>query len=272
MVPAFGAVLGQVPARASVIAFVLENVPLREDRGRRELEQVLTRVTQQTVGFGVMAAVALLVTASAVMGAVRQALNRAWDVADPRPVVQAKLVDLLLVVGLGLLVALSFALTVVAKLAVSLSADLERALGPAASAVPRLLLELGRLAPVLIAFAAFTILFRLAPAARTRVRDVWPGAAVAALGFEATKTGFALYLAEFANYGAVYASLAAVVAFLVFVFVSANAVLLGAQVAVAWPRIRDGATEDGPGAPLGKRLRRAITGLVVHRPSDPSAP
>lgn len=79
------------------------------------------------------------------------------------------------------------------------------------------------------------VLFSTVPAKETRLRDTWPGAATAALAFEAAKTGFAFYLANFASYAAVYASLAAVVAFLVFVFVSANVVLIGPEVAIAWP-------------------------------------
>lgn len=79
------------------------------------------------------------------------------------------------------------------------------------------------------------VLFSTVPAKETRLRDTWPGAATAALAFEAAKTGFAFYLANFASYAAVYASLAAVVAFLVFVFVSANVVLIGAEVAIAGP-------------------------------------
>ena len=271
IVAAFAFVIDDSAARARVIDLALDHVPLREDRGRRELEELLTSVTRDRPAFGVAGAVGLVVAGSAVMGAIRHALNRAWDVEDPRPPAQGKLLDVLLVLGLGLLVALSFALTLVARLTVSLSAELEQALGPVGSAVPRLLLELGPVVPSLVAFAAFAILFRVVPATRTRLRDVWPGAALAAVGFEAANIGFAIYLETFANYSAVYASLAAVVAFLVFVFVTANVLLLGAQVAVAWPEVRDGAAGDegGGGAPLGERVRRTIAGLFVRVPDEP---
>lgn len=269
MVAAFAFVVDDEAARARVIDLVLDNVPLREERGRRELEDLLTSVTRDSPGFGVAGAVGLVVAASAVMGAIRHALNRAWDVEDARPPAQGKLLDVLLVLGLGLLVALSFALTVVARLTLSLSGELEQALGSVGSALPRLLLALGQVVPTLVAFAAFAILFRVVPATPTRLRDVWPGAALGALGFEAAKTGFAIYLENFANYNAVYASLAAVVAFLVFVFVTANVLLLGAQVAVAWPEVRDGDDDEGGGAPLGERVRRTIAGLFVRVPDEP---
>lgn len=108
----------------------------------------------------------------------------------------------------------------------------------------------------------------MVPACDTRFKDTWRGAAVAAVGFEATKTGFAFYLANFANYGAIYASLAAIVAFLVFLFVTANVALFGAQVAVAWPEVRDGEPEDGQDAPLKERAAGALKRPVVRERSN----
>ena len=252
LVVGFGLVVDDDAARARVIDFVLENVPLREDRGRAELEELLTSVTDDVGGFGVLGVVGLVVAASGVMGAVRKALNVAWDVGDARPLLQAKAIDVLLVAGLGLLITVSVALTFISQLA------------------SPVMFGLGRLVPLVVAFLAFLTLFRVVPAAATTLRGVWPGAAVAALGFEATKSGFGVYLENFANYNAVYASLAAIVAFLVFMFVSANVVLLGAQVAVEWPRACDDEPSDS-GAPLSQRLRDALAGLVVRRSGDPPA-
>ncbi len=265
IVAGLGLILDDAAARARVIDLLLDNLPLREDRGRRELEGILREVTAQTQGFGIAGVIGLVIAASAVMGAIRQALNRAWEVEDPRPLVQGKILDVLLVAALGSLVAISFGLTILARLTVSLSSQLEQALGPVVSALPRLLLELGPVLPAAVAFVASSLLFRFVPATNTRLRDVWPGAAVAAVGFELAKTGFALYLANFANYSAVYASLAAVIAFLVFTFVSANVLLLGAEVAVQWPAVRDGTDDSGSSQPFRDRVREAVAGLFVRR-------
>lgn len=263
-VTAFGLIVDDQAARTQVIDFVLDNVPLREDAGRQDLETVLTSVTRSTSGFGVVGALGLVFAASAVMGTMRQALNRAWGTKDTRPPVQGKLLDIALVTGLGLLVVFSFALTLVTRLAVSASSAVEDAIGPLASFIPRIVLALGQFGPVLVAFAAFLVIFRFIPACRPRLRDVWPGAAIAALGFELAKTGFAFYLEQFSNYGAVYASLAAVVAFLVFLFVTANVFLLSAEIAVEWPRAR-GEDRDDDGPPLRTQIKDAVLGLFVRR-------
>ncbi len=265
MVTAFSLIADDAVARARVIDLVLANLPLREEQGRREIEELLVSVTEESGGFGLAGALGLLFAASGVMGAVRKALNRAWDVEDARPLAQAKAIDVMLVLLLGAIIAASFALTLAARLTASLSAQLEQWLGPAGSAVGRLVLTLGPVVPALVAFVALAVLFSTVPAKETRLRDTWPGAATAALAFEGAKIAFAFYLENFASYAAVYASLAAVVAFMVFVFVSANVVLLGAEVAIAWPVVRDGPAEPRTSEPLADRVRGAVKGLFVRR-------
>ena len=57
-------------------------------------------------------------------------------------------------------------------------------------------------------------------------------------GFEAAKLGFSAYLDHFARYDAVYASLGTVVAALVFVWLAGCVLLLAAEAASEWPRLR----------------------------------
>jgi deazaflavin-dependent oxidoreductase (nitroreductase family) len=263
-VAAFGLVVDDHVARSRVIGFVLDQLPLREGRGRTDLQRTLRHVTAQAGGFGVAGLLGMVLTSSAVMGSIRQALNAAWDAVDTRPFLQAKLVDILLVLGFGALTAASMALDLVAQLATSVVEELD-ASASAAAAVAAMLLRLGRLVPVLLMLVVFTALFRFAPARSTRLRDIWPGVLVATVGFELARTGFAYYLAVVADYGAVYASLATVVAFLVFVFVAATVLLLGAEVASEWPAVRRGdADADADSEPLGRRIRNAAKGLVVR--------
>lgn len=261
LVAVFGLVVDDDEARRRVIEVVLDNVPLREDRGGADLEAVLISVTSSRGGFGVLGVLGLLISASAVMGAVRQALNAAWDLVDTRPPLQGKLVDLLLVLMVGVVIAASLAMTLAVQLVASIGERLGR-LG--AVAEPAVLLA-GRLVPALLAFATCAVVFALVPARPAGLRDTWPGVLVAALGFEAAKAGFSLYLDTAANYGAVYASLGGIVAFLVFVFAAANLFLLGAEAASEWPGVRDGPLPEPSDEPLGRRLRRSLRALVVRR-------
>lgn len=265
-VAVYGLFLGGEEAREQVIDFVLDRVPLDEAQGSRGLRSALSAVTGNATAFGVVGIVGLVFSASGLMGAIRGALNAAWESSDPRPPLIGKLLDILLILGLGLVVALSLALTLASRLAVSVGDEVGQAFGPVGSALPRVLLALGQLTPVLVSFAVFAFLYRVIPAADVRIGDVWPGALVGALGFELVKTGFSLYLENFANYGAVYGSLATVVAFLVFVFLAANIMVLGAEAASEWPAVREGRVDAEEAAqrdvPLGERLSGFLRSLV----------
>lgn len=270
LVAVFGIVVDDDAARLRVTDFVLDNVPLREDRGRADLAELLRSVTSASGGFGIFGVAGLLFAASAVMGAVRHALNAAWEVTQERPLLQGKLVDLLLVFSTGIVIATSFAMTLAVKYFASLGDPFG---APGALAHDAILLA-GRLVPALLAFAVCAAVFALVPARRATagLRDTWPGVLFAVLGFEAAKAGFSIYLDNAANYGAVYASLGGIIAFLVFVFVAANLFLLGAEIASEWPAVREAPPPAPSQEPLRQRLRHALRGLIVRSSSDDGRP
>src|SRR3954451_6792119 len=120
-VAVLGIVANDTQARVQVVDFLLNNLPLTEDQGRRQLENLLLQVTRDVAGFSVLGVATLLFAASGVMGAIRQALNAAFDAEERRPFVQAKLWDLAMVLGFGLLVTFSFALTLLDEMRASVS-------------------------------------------------------------------------------------------------------------------------------------------------------
>jgi hypothetical protein len=144
----------------------------------------------------------------------------------------------------------------------------------------------GRLAPIIISLTIFALLFRLVPARDTHLRDTWPGVVVASAGFEAAKAGFSVYLENFSRYDAIYASLGSVIAFLVFVWVAANVLLLGAEVASEYPRLGSRIWRTTPrcasGSPAGcdgwssaarrRRRSRARTAATRRARCGPAVP
>ncbi len=258
----FGLIVDDDAARERVITFVLDNVPLQRDAGATQLSDLLRSVTADGRGFGIAAVAGLLLSASAVMGAVRRALNAAFDVHDARPPLQGKLIDLLLVLAAGLTIMISLTLTFTVRLVASVGEGFGSAGGLARAAI----LLGGQLVPALLLFVLFVLLYGLLPATATAVRDAWPGALVATLGVEACKAGFAIYLQTIADYGAIYASLGSLVALLVFVFITATVFLLGAEVASEWPAVRDGPaiTPRSGGEPWRRRIARSLRGLAVR--------
>lgn len=261
----FGLVIGDEDARRHVVDFLLDNLPLTQDQGRADLERLLGGVTRNTGALGAVALAGLVFSASGLMGAARNALNAAFDAHDSyrRPPLQGKALDVLLVFATGFVIALSLVLTFALQLAARESAEIDW-LGGFAQTLADALLRLGPLIPAALALAVFWLLYVVVPTTQVRVRDVWPGAVLAAVGYELTKWGFGAYLDGFGNYSAVYGSLGGVIAFLVFVLISAAVFLLGAEVAARWPSVRDATDEDllAPGDPIGQRLKGLLIGFV----------
>ncbi len=226
-----GFVASDQQARGDVVDFFLSNLPLAAQGGRRDLDQALRSVTDNAGTLGVIGLLGILISASAVIGAVRNSLNVVWEVETPRPPLVGKLFDLLLAAAAGLLVAASLAATL-----------LRGALGEAGAvgeAVAAFLNATSVLVPILLAASLFTVVLRVIPAAHTPFRDIWPGIIVATAGYELTKEGFAAYVDHLGRYDVVYGSLGAVIVFMVFVYLASIAFLIGAEFAASWPKVRD---------------------------------
>jgi membrane protein len=78
-----------------------------------------------------------------------------------------------------------------------------------------------------------SLVYRFGPNAATRFRSVIFGAVLAVLSWAITSVGFSFYLATFADYGVTYGSLGAAVGLLFYLYLSAEVVLLGAEVNAA---------------------------------------
>lgn len=265
-VAGFGLVLGAQEAREDVLAFLARHLPVTEDAGRADLATLLRDVTGNAEAFGFVGLLALVFSASGLMGALRNGVNVAWEIEARRPPLLGKALDVLLVLGAGAVVALSLALSFGTRIARAFVDDLSARLGEVSSVLPSLVAVGQQLVPVLVSGTVFACLYRFLPARRPGWREAGVGALLAALGFELVKRGFGLYLDELADYGAVYGSLATAVAFAFFVFLTANVFLLGAEASARWPEVRAGHHDvsDGHDEPLRRRVIGALRGLVVR--------
>jgi len=247
-VSVFGLVIADDAARTQLRTLADDVVPLQPGSGSQDLNRVLDAVATGAGISGGLGVLALVITASGLMGSIRFALNQVWEVEDDHPPLRGKALEVLLVLAAGAVIAASLGLTV-----------LVRALSSVGGGVAVLA---GELAPAVLAFAVFAALLRGLPARRPRMRDVWPGALVGAAGYALAKLGFRIYLERIADLGAVYASLATVVAFLLFVWLSACMFLLGAEVSAELPAAR--ARPAGEGDPVRRRLAGWLRGLVLR--------
>ena len=88
--------------------------------------------------------------------------------------------------------------------------------------------SLSRIIVPVLTFVTFALSYKLLPDARVRWRDVWPGALLATLLFQFGRYLLTLFL-DFSSTGSAYGAAGSLVVLLVWVFFSANLLLLGAE-------------------------------------------
>ena len=205
----------------------------------------------------------------AMFGSIRKSLNIAWDTDIHRPVVQQKFFDLAMMAGLGLLLASSVGATIALSTLRALSGDL----GPLSEGTKFLWTIVPLVVPAIMTFVMFVVVYRFIPNVRHSFRDVWPGALLATVLFELLKNGFAIYVANFNNYAGAYGALGGILLFLLFIYLSANILLIGAELAAEYPRVLRGdydeveaAKDEGGG--IRDTARKAVRGLFLHERDD----
>ncbi len=167
-----------------------------------------------------------------------EALNVAYDVPETRPVWKTRLLGIALtfVIG-GLMVAAAAVMLVGPRF------------GDWLSGLVGLTPVFAKIWPVLrwVAAIAFTViaielLFFLAPNVKQRFTSSLPGAAIGVIFWLGTSELLSIYFRSFANFNKTYGTLAAGIALLVWLYWSAFALLVGAEINAEIVQLRRGGT------------------------------
>ncbi len=275
---AFFFFLALVPALAvavSVYSLLASPADIREfvadtlSAAPREVRQLVTAQLESVVRSGsattgasaVLAAVVALWSASSGMAHLVEAINVAFDEKNDRKFVRKRALALVLTIG-----ALLFGITAVALITILPSVLANTALGdPARWAINVLrwpILALGML-------IGLAVLYRTAPD-RDDPRWQWvtPGAVVAVLLWIGGSLLFSVYAANFGRFQATYGSLASIVVLLLWLFVTAFAVIIGAEINAELERQTVKDTTKGAASPMGRRDAYAADTLGPSRHED----
>jgi membrane protein len=232
LVAFFGLFLDDADVRGRVVRTVFDNVPLSTQGDRARLEATVGSALSRAGRLGAASIVVLIVSASGVMGALRHAVNQAWDIHERPPLLRRKTLDLGLVLGATVVIALSLSLS--ATRAISDWLDGKGGEGWLASLAFD---ALSAALPFLFMGAVILFLYCVLPMHRQRPGAVWPGALVAVLLLAAVRQGMELYFQHLTDLGALYGSLGALMALLAFLYASAIVLLFGAEFASEWTRL-----------------------------------
>ena len=247
LIAVFGLIMRDPAQQQGAVDGVLRMMPLQAGSGSNLVVDSIHNVSSQSGTLTLIGLAGLLWASSGMFGAIRAALNIAWDVKGHHGFMLQKLRDIAAVLGLGLLLVASLVGTTALHFVQTLSVQQTGTIltGP----LQTFWTVAGLLVPAVFSFVAFLLLYRYVPNVRHSVGDVWPGALLATVLFELSKHGFAYYVAHFNRYQAVYGALGGVMLFMLWTYLAAMIMLIGAELAAARDRARHITPERGELAP-----------------------
>ncbi len=218
-VAVFSAFPGFEDARLAIENFIFTNfVPTSTDTIKDHISAFTGNANKMTaVGVSFLAVVALLLIRN-----VDTTLNRIWRVQQKRPLMISFAVYWMVLTLGPVLLGASIGMT---SYIVSLVSFADKG-------IPGFSGFLIKTLPYVISMAGFIMLYTLVPNTKVSFRAAIPGALFAALLFELTKKGFAMYISHFPSYEVIYGALATVPILFVWVYLSWIVVLLGAEFTV----------------------------------------
>jgi membrane protein len=255
LVSIFGLVLTNDAIREDVIAAIVDRLPVSE-QGERDVTDAVTRIASPASALGLLSLLVFAWGATGMMAAIRIGLETAMGVERSRPAARGKLVDFVLVLGVGVLVLLVVGLNLAVQVVSSVAQRFADWLGVGEGLVG---FFSRNSVPVVLSMIIVMLLYRFVPAGRPGFRAALAGSLVTALlMFGISLLSFFLF-SKVTQLSVVYGSLAAALVFLYTVYLYATALLAGAAFAAAWAL-----PPGGPGDPIGVQVKRAVVGLFVH--------
>ncbi|MGH7918319.1 MAG: YihY/virulence factor BrkB family protein [Candidatus Dormibacteraceae bacterium] len=216
---------------------LIPNGPLRT-----ALLQALRGAAQHQVLFGVGAAIGVLWRGSVLFRQLEICLSRIAGVR-PRPYLRRLLLAVLLVllIGVASIVATGAATVLIANPA------LREITHPAVATVAAFGFQI--VLGLVSGFGIFMFIYGVIPNHAYRLRQVWPGAAFAAIGFELVTLIFPLYRVADNDFGGNGTDLTLLFVLVVYLYLLGVIVIVGADLnAVLWKRMP---ADGGPAAPGG---------------------
>lgn len=192
------------------------------------IERNINSIIELRGTLGLFGIIGLFWTGSAIFGAIGRVINKAWDIHTYRPFYIRKLRDIAVAIGTSIIFFLSMGLTVFSSIIPVANLPI----------LASLAIVISRLAGFILIFAMVLIMYRFMPNAKISWRNVWPAAMLAAVLFEIARSTFSVYLTNFASYDVIYGSIAVVIILLFWIYISAFIIILGAEFASEYGRLR----------------------------------
>ena len=204
----------------------------------------------------------LLLGATAVFAEIQDSINMIWGLkAKPKKgvwkIIRNRFLSFSVVVSLGFLLLVSLAIsTVIEGLSDKLKASL-----PNVTVIIFYILNL--IITFLVTTALFAIIFKVLPDAKTKWKDILPGALASGVLFLIGKFAISFYIGK-SNVGSTYGAAGSLVVLLLWVYYSAIILYIGAEFAKTWTTHKGSSIQPNDYAVALKKVE-VETGKVSER-------
>jgi len=205
---------------------------------------VSTTIRDVAPGWGAASAigiVGLLWAGTGVFNATRKSLNTAWGIKQPRSFLRERLIEFIMMLGLGVFLIVYVGMTAAFNFFQSTNV-----LGGRFVEGGIFWESMVILASIAIAFVGFFLLYEFIPNTRVPWRHVWVGALIAAVLFEIVKNIFVWFVGKFATYNLVYGSIGTIIALMTWSYISAMILLFCAKLISIYPRMKSSLLAEAP--------------------------
>lgn len=272
-------VLGDGEARQ----FVVEQVEAGSPFDAETIGVIIDSVIESRGAMSIVSMGFLAWSALGMFSALSTGISRVFDNSPKRPFIQDKLIGLLLMGLTGLLAVASLVIGIITGILQEAATELVADVPGGGTAI----WLIGLIAPLVLIFLAFWVIYKVVPNRPISWREALPGAIVAALLWTVLRFGFTWYATSVANYESAFGPISTAITLLVFLYFASVIVLLGAEFArasalddelgpitAADPRLLPVPVDEppGPAAPPKRGLPRpilliggAVVGLVIGR-------
>jgi membrane protein len=221
-----GLIIGRYELSGQLAVVLTRYLPMKPDFILRNLAAISHSYGRVTI----ISFALLLWSSSGVFLPLEKALNRAWDVDKGRRWWRSRLVALEMALVLGILIFISSALV---GMSVFIHGWAQRRLFHLTSFPADFVYHLLVVAATFgLTLVMFLVLFQRLPNHPLGLSEVFPGAVLTGLFWEAARSLFTLLLPLF-NYHHIYGSIGVVVALMTWAYISSAVILFGAQVSSA---------------------------------------
>lgn len=250
-------VVGQGEARQ----FVVDNVSAGSPIDAETVGGIIDSVIESRGAMSIISIGFLTWSALGIFSALSTGIGRVFENAPKRPFIQDKLIGLLLMGLTGVLAVASLVIGIITGILQEAATDLVADLPGGGTAV----WLIGLLAPLILIFLAFWVIYKVVPNRPVGWGEVLPGAVIAAVLWTVLRFGFTWYATSVADYESAFGPLSTGITLLVFLYFASVIVLLGAEFA------RASALDDELG-PITAADPRLLPVPVEAPPAPPAAP